>query len=345
MHKRPVTFRDFPCRSPACPRRILFPGNRAKGHVGEFMCVVFLSFLPFPSSLPQSAASPEVAAACMREGVQALFAGDYTKAESAARQQLQLDSRSVDALVLLARAQMARGKYPLAFSSLREALDYSPDHVEALYFMGKLTSALSQMEYQQLAQLAPNSGRVRQLMGDSYQAAGDLGKAQDEYRAALLLQPDLLDVALEVAEILRTQGRFDEALKFYSQILERNPRHFPSLYGAGLCHQALQHDDQCIEFFELAARSDPKDAVCRLALGAAFMRKGEPAKAVEALSAAVRLDPLLREAYSLLGGALRMTGQPEQAAQAFEKARLLLKQELESRQERAIKAINAPVKN
>ncbi len=277
-------------------------------------------------------------AAGLKVGLQALFAGDFPKAEGAARKQLAANSRSVDALVLLARAQMAQGKYQLAFSSLRKALVCSPDHIEALYFMGKLASALSQIEYQRLAQLAPDSGRVHQLTGDSYQAAGSLGKAQEEYRTALAIQPDLTEVALELAEISRTQGRFEEALKLYQQILERAPRHFASLFGAGLCYKALQDNDHSIEFFRLAADADPTDAPSRYALGAAFMQKQEPAKAVEALTAAVRLAPSLQGAYSLLGRALLMTGQRDLAAQAFEKARQLSSQESKSRQEDAKKA-------
>ena len=308
---------------------------------GELFCL-FLFLLPGRLSPGQSNPSPQVSAAGLKAGVQSLFAGDFAKAESVARQQLAANSQSVEALVLLGRAQMAQGRYPLAFSSLRKALDYSPNNIEALYFMGKLASALSQIEYQRLAQLAPNSGRVHQLMGDSHQAAGDVDKAQEEYRAALAIQPDLTEVSLELAEVSRTQGRFEEALKFYQQILERTPRHFPSLFGAALCYRALQDNDHSIEYFRLAAEADPNDAASRYALGAALMQKQEPAKAVEALTAAVRLDPSLQGAYSLLGRAWTMTGHPDLAAQAFEKARQLLAQELQSRQQKAKKAVDAP---
>jgi len=344
MRKLPVTIVDSFLPGCALLRRTSSPRCRREGQVGGIICCVLLFFLFNRPSPAQSASAPQTAAVRLKAGVQALFAGDFAKAESAARQQLAADSRSVDALVLLARAQMAQGKYPLAFSSLRKALTYSPNHIEALYFMGKLASALSRIEYQRLAQLAPNSGRVHQLMGDSYQAAGDLDKAQEEYRTALVLQPDLSDVALELAEISRTQGRFEDALKLYLQILERSPRHFPSLYGAGLCYQALQDNDHGLEFFERAAAADPKDAASRFLLGAALMRKQEPGKAVEALTAAVRLDPSLQGAYSLLGRALLMTGQRDLATQAFEKAQQLLNKELQSRQEKARKVIDIPVK-
>ncbi len=317
--------------------------HRDKGRVTGMFCCFLIFFLPGNVFPEQSGSSSQPSAAGTKAGLQALFAGDFVKAENLARQQLAVQSRSVDALVLLARAQMAQGKYPLAFGSLRKALEYSPDHIEALYFMGKLASALSQMEYQRLARLAPDSARVHQLMGDTYQAAEELGKAQEEYRAALVRQPDLRDVALELAEISRTQGRFEEALKLYLQILDRTPGFFPSLFGAGLCYKALQDNDRSLEFFKLAADADPNDAASRYALGAALMQKQEPGKAVEALTAAVRLDPSLQGAYSLLGRALVMTGHQDLAAQAFEKARQLQDQESRSRQEKTKKAFGIPV--
>lgn len=310
------------------------------------LAICCLAFLLLPGQpLRGQAASPTRSGALLEGGVQALFAGDHLKAETTAKHLLAGNPRSVEALILLARAQMAQGSYAPAFKSLRKALGYSPDNIEALYFMGKLSSALSQMEYHRLARLVPDAGRTHQLMGDSYQAAGNMEKAQEEYKAALAVQPDLRDAALELAELLRAQGHFEEALKYYLQILDRNPRYFPSLYGAGLCYQALQDDDHTLEFFERAAEADSGDAVSRYFVGSLWLRKKEPQKAIDALTAAVHLDPSLQGAYTLLGRAFLMTGQRELAEQAFEQAKHLLREDLQSRGERAKKAIDVPNKN
>ena len=179
---------------------------------GELFCL-FLFLLSGRLSPGQSNPSPQVSAAGLKAGVQSLFAGDFAKAESVARQQLAANSQSVEALVLLGRAQMAQGRYPLAFSSLRKALDYSPNNIEALYFMGKLASALSQIEYQRLARLAPNSGRVHQLMGDSYQAA------IEKFNKALELDPEL-------------------------------PRAYDNL---GLCYEAMSDNESGVKCYERAS--------------------------------------------------------------------------------------------
>lgn len=278
----------------------------------------------------------------LKPGLQALFAGDYPMAEAAALAQLKANPRSPNALVLLARVQMAQGKYQPAYGTLRKALASSPSNVEALYFMGKLTSALSQMEYQQLAQLAPNSARLHQLMGDGFQAAGDSGKAEAEYKTALSVDPGLLEVAAELGEILRTQGRFEDALKYYDQVLEKDPRHFTSLFGAGMCYQALRLNEKVIEFFARAAKVEPGDAQVWVVLGNAWLTAEKPDKAAAALKEASRLEPNLRQAHTLLGRALQQLGQTEQAAQELEKARLLMDKELLQQREKTRKAIGQP---
>jgi tetratricopeptide (TPR) repeat protein len=298
----------------------------------------FFSFLFSGQSLAQKATGSSVTAPNLKLGVQALFAGDYAKAETIARQQLKVAPRSSDALVLLARVQMAQGKYPLAFGSLRKALDNSPSHIEALYFMGKLSGALSQMEYQQLAGLAPNSPRIHQLMGDSYQAAGENEKAEAEYRAALSLQPDLVEVGLDLGDMLRTQRKYEDSLKAYSQILDNKPGDFWSLFGSGMCYQGLQQFSQAANFFQKACEVVPNSALSRLALGNVLLKLGEPDKAAGSLKLAASLDPSLREAYSLLGRALQISGQPEQAAKAFEEAQKLLQLELDQRRVKFRKA-------
>ena len=57
---------------------------------------------------------------------QALFAGDFGKVKVIARARLAANPRSVQACVLLARAQMAEGDYASAFGSLLKALGISP---------------------------------------------------------------------------------------------------------------------------------------------------------------------------------------------------------------------------
>ncbi len=290
-----------------------------------------LSFFWIGAALIHAEGKIPVSPPNLKLGVQALYAGEYAKAESIVRQQMKVAPRSAEALVLLARVKMAQGKYPLAFGSLRKALDFSPSHIEALYFMGKLTGALSQMEYQQLAQLAPGSARVHQLMGDGFQAAGEQEKAEDEYRAALSLQPDLAEVGLELGDLLRTQRKYEESLKAYAQILDNKPGDFWALFGSGMSYQGLQQFSQAANFFQKACEVVPNHALSRLALGNVLLKLGDIDKAAGSLKLAAGLDPSLREAYSLLGRALQISGQPEQAAKAFEEAQKLLQLELDQR--------------
>jgi len=112
---------------------------------GELFCL-FLFLLSGRLSPGQSSPSPQVSAAGLKAGIQSLFAGDFAKAESVARQQLAANSQSVGALVLLGRAQMAQGRYPLAFSSLRKALELDPELPRAYDNLGLCYEAMSDNE-------------------------------------------------------------------------------------------------------------------------------------------------------------------------------------------------------
>jgi Tfp pilus assembly protein PilF len=293
--------------------------------------LVFLSY-PFAWQMwSQTISGPSASFPNLKLGVQALFAGEYAKAEAIAQQQLKVAPRSADAMVLLARVQMAQGKYPLAFGTLRKAQAIAPNHTEALYFMGKLSGALSQMEYQQLARLAPDGARIHQLLGDGFQATGELNKAEAEYRAALSRQPDQWEVGLELGDLLRTQQKYEEALQVYSKVLETKPVEFWALFGSGMCHQGLQQFAQAAGFFQKACEAVPDNALSRLALGNVQLKNGEAEKAAASLKMASTLDPSLRDAYALLGKALQISGQPELAAKAFAEAQKLLQLELEQR--------------
>jgi hypothetical protein len=55
---------------------------------------------------------------------------------------------------------------------------HAPHNVDALYYLSKVSGILSQIEFRELYSLAPNSARVHQLIGESYQMQEDLPKAR-----------------------------------------------------------------------------------------------------------------------------------------------------------------------
>src|SRR5205823_462628 len=93
----------------------------------------------------------------IREGTLALFRGDYLGAQNVAAQYLEIHPESVPARILLARSEIAQGHYVPAYDALRRALELDPTNIDALYYLERLCTILSQIEFRRLVETAPGS--------------------------------------------------------------------------------------------------------------------------------------------------------------------------------------------
>lgn len=262
----------------------------------------------------------------------ALDRGEYAQAASIAQQYLKARPHSPDALVLLAQAELAQGRPESGYQELQKALRMDPSHLDALYFQGQACLILSQLERERLYALAPESARVHQLMAEAYLAQQDLSQAEKEYRAALKADPDLVEALVELADLLRSQFRFDEAIELYTQALEISPKNYPSVYGLGAASLFKEEPERAIEFFRRALEIDANSSAARLALGDALLRAGQPAEAVKELRRAAELQPEMRQAFTLLARAYNRLGEREHAAEALRMADEITRREKERRE-------------
>lgn len=290
----------------------------------KYFALVLISVL-FGVGLPAAGADLTVA-------LRALDRGDYLQAAVLARQQLKTQPRSPEARVLLAQAELAQGRPEVAYLELRKALEANPSHLDALYFQAQVCLILSQLERQKLFELAPESARVHQLMAEAARAQQDLATAEQEYRAALKADPNLVEVLVELGDLLRSQFRFDEAIEFYSRATEISPRNYAGWYGLGAAFLYKEEPERAAKYFRKALEADPESPAARLALGDALLRIGEPAQAILELQRATQLAPEMRQAFTLLARAHNRLGQREPAQEALRRAEEISRREKERRE-------------
>ncbi len=272
--------------------------------------------------------APEIA-----EGTQALYRGDYQEARTLASEYLKTHPEASPARILLARAEIAQGQYEPAYEALRKALELDPTNIDALYYLERLCTILSQIELRRLLEMAPDSFRAHQLMGESYMEQHNKDEAEREYQAALKANPNSVEILDALGELKRSEFKFDEALDYYVRAAKLTPRDYTSAYGAGACHLFKQNPQRAIESFRRALAIDPNSAAARLALGDALLREGQASAAVTELKAAITLVPGMRQAYTLLARAYQKLGQTREAQQALQKEQELAQQEIKAREE------------
>lgn len=266
------------------------------------------------------------------EGTRALYRGDYQGARTLASKYLEAHPQAAAARLLLARVEIAQGDYGPAYESLRKALDLDPTNIDALYYLERLSTILSQIEFHRLLEMAPDSFRAHQFIAESYLAQHNKDEAEKEYRAALKANPGSVEILDALGDLKRSESKFDEALDYYARAAKQAPGDYSSAYGAGACYLFKQDPQRAVESLRRAVTIDTGSAAAHLALGDALLREGQISVAVTELKVATTLIPDMRQAYTLLVRAYQKLGQTDQAQEALRKEQELAQQEIKARE-------------
>jgi len=279
---------------------------------GLRICLVFLFFVTGSAgALGQASALDE----CTR----ALYRGDYTKASEVATAHLRKSPGDVPVRVVLARAEMAQTKFEKAFENLRRALAFDPKNIDALFYLSVVSKDLSQKENQRLFFLAPDSDRVHQLLGEAALVAANESEAETEFEKAMNANPRSVTVLTEMAELKRSQFKFDEAINYYSRAERLDPTDYEIAYGLGSCYVSKQEFSGAIEWLRKTVALAPRFPAGHFALGNALFQNSQSEEAIPELKASVRMDPSMTQAYFVLGNAYAKLGRREEAKAVFQK--------------------------
>ncbi len=267
-------------------------------------------------------------------GTTALYQGNYREAAAISQSYVRHHPNSAEGHILLGQVLMASGDYDQAFSELRQALRIEPENLDALYFLGKVSVILGQIELEKLRKMAPDSARVHQVLGESYALQNAAAEAEREFLAALKANPRLVDVLNQLGDLKRKQVLCDEANAYYQRAAGLDPDNYDSAYGIGACYLLTDQPKLALEALRRAVSVDPASAPAWYALARALSADGQAAEAAAELEKAVALEPAMGEAHYLLGRIYRQLGREPEATEAFRKARELYRSEVESQERR-----------
>jgi tetratricopeptide (TPR) repeat protein len=132
---------------------------------------------------------------------------------------------------VIADAQTELGMYDDAIQTLQKMVDMRPDlsSYSRISYMrelhGDTTGALSAMQAAVDAggPAAENTQWVRVQLGNLYFNQGDLVEAEHEYQQALYQLPGYVYATAGVARVRVAQGKYDEAVALYKQVIAQIP--------------------------------------------------------------------------------------------------------------------------
>jgi tetratricopeptide (TPR) repeat protein len=129
------------------------------------------------------------------------------------------------------------------------------------------------------------------LVSEAYVKTGQVEKAYHALRTATELEPEAEDNYVDFAGICLDNTNYELGL----EIVDIGLKHLPNSYrlhlhrGLLLAHQGLTEESE--KDFEIASRLSPSQSLPYVALGLAWMQRGDTAKAVAVLRARVKSYP------------------------------------------------------
>jgi len=138
------------------------------------------------------------------------------------------------------------------------------------------------------------------------------------WRDTLAKNPTAWIAHNNLGNVLRNQGKMQEAMWHYEQVLRFNPDYVESRKNLGFVFSLVGDDRAAIRQYEQVVQLTPNDVEARNNLGNALLRVGELPTAIAQYEQALRIAPDSAEAHYNLGIALQRAGRYREAMAHYE---------------------------
>ncbi|MGH7274735.1 MAG: tetratricopeptide repeat protein [Nitrospiria bacterium] len=178
--------------------------------------------------------------------------GELQKAADFFQKALNLNPKYTEAALNLAVTYNDMGRYDEAVKTFNRAASVVKAQPKSLdpYIRGRLANEHARL-------------------GDLYYALGLYEEALDEYRKALTLRPNLVDIMTKIGITLRDQGALDEAIRILMRVKEVHPRYSQAFIHLGITYYMKGFVDMARSEWEALKELDPNSHGANLYLALA----------------------------------------------------------------------------
>ena len=162
---------------------------------------------------------------------------------------------------------------------------------------------MAMRELQRAGELDPDNPEIDMMLGMTYQARGDLAKAEENLRQAIRKKPDYADAHNNLGSVLAQQNRPDEAVREFEaaagNVLYTTPEQ--AYYNIGEVYRAKKDPVRAEEAYRRSLRANERYAPAYVGLSAALVERGKGEEAAAVLGRCVVLFPDYAPAWMELG--------------------------------------------
>ena len=196
---------------------------------------------------------------------------------------------------------IAEGKLKEAKAVLEEAVSASPAASRPRYLLGVLAMRggeprIAVIHFRNALMISPSSIEIRNALDNALKEAMGHAKEIAACLDQLKEKPDDERILLRLGKLLLAAGRPEEAVPRYRQVLSRNSKSLEAMKGLGDAMIMLKRYREAEDYYFMALREAPNNAVLHHNLASAMAYQGKYEPAVVHYREALRLNPEYKEA-------------------------------------------------
>jgi tetratricopeptide (TPR) repeat protein len=168
-----------------------------------------------------------------------------------------------------------------------------------------------------IIELNPDLAAAHSNLGNMLKDQGRYDEAEKEYRDAIQADPDDAAAHSNLGLLLNDQGRYDEAEKEYRDAIQADLDLAAAHYNLGVLLNNLERYDEAEKEYRDAIQADPDYAAAHSNLGVLLKDQGRSDEAEKEYRDAILADPDYAAAHANLGILFLATERPEEAEKEF----------------------------
>ncbi|MDS4020473.1 MAG: tetratricopeptide repeat protein [Candidatus Competibacter sp.] len=209
----------------------------------------------------------------LAQAIQLHRRGQLDEAEALYRRELQRNPQQVDALHFLGVLTSQRGRHPEAADLIRRALALSPQYADAWNNLGNVLAALDRWDeaataYQRAVELAPGNPSVHCNLGVMLLRSDRFAEATAALRQAIVLMPGLVEAHFNLGKALVARQQYEAAVAAFRETIRLQPTHAMAYKSLGILLYKLNCNDEAAALFRDWLVRDPANPVARHMLAA-----------------------------------------------------------------------------
>ncbi len=277
---------------------------------------------------------PDLLAPNLFLGMVYVRANQYEKSIEPLKKAIALAPGETRAYLNLGLSFVELGREVEAMGILQKASELWPQDIEVLYHLGVVYTRLMTTTYKKMAQTDPDSHRVHQLLGASYEARRDSPKAIEEYKLAIAKKPDFAGLHYALGNVYWKDGDLEKAEEEFLQELKIAPENYLTTWKLGNIYLTTKRYDLALQYLEKAVQQRPDLGQAHRDLGKALIQTGgDMERAVAHLKRVVQLAPEEPTCHYLLAQVYKKQGrkaEQQTELEIFEKLRKIQQQKEQS---------------